>query len=183
MELLRDLDKDTVDFRPNFDDTLQEPVVLPTVFPNMLCNGADGIAVGRPGDLPFALIRDHVDEVVTVDEDAISAALVRLAERNKLVCEPAGAVAVAALLDGVVPVDGPVVPATIFDNGAMRSEVLAEGLKALFETSGTRIGRVSLAIPDNLAKISLRPNRRSSSRACSAMLVIASPGPAPTNTW
>ena len=70
---------------------------------------ADGIAVGRPGDLPFSIIRDHVDEVVTVDEDKISAALVRLAERNKLVCEPAGAVAVAALADGLVPVDGPVV--------------------------------------------------------------------------
>jgi threonine dehydratase len=70
---------------------------------------ADGIAVGRPGDLPFSLIRDHVDEVVTVGEDDISAALVRLAERNKLVSEPAGAVAVAALAAGLVPVDGPVV--------------------------------------------------------------------------
>lgn len=70
---------------------------------------ADGIAVGRPGDLPFAIIAEHVDEVVTVGEDDISRALVRLLERNKLVAEPAGAVAVAALASGKVDVDGPVV--------------------------------------------------------------------------
>ncbi len=60
---------------------------------------ADGIAVGRPGDIPFAEIRDHVDEVVTVGEESISRALVLLLERAKLVVEPAGAVAVAAILD------------------------------------------------------------------------------------
>lgn len=70
---------------------------------------ADGIAIGRPGDLPFALIADCVDEVVTVDEDEISRALVRLLERNKLVAEPAGAVAVAGLAAGKVHVRGPVV--------------------------------------------------------------------------
>lgn len=70
---------------------------------------ADGIAVGRPGDLPFALIREHVDEIVTVSEDAISRALVRLLERNKLVAEPAGAVAVAALMSGACAVEPPVV--------------------------------------------------------------------------
>lgn len=70
---------------------------------------ADGIAIGRPGDLPFALVRDHVDEVVTVSEDDISAALVRLAERNKLIAEPAGAVAVAALACRRVDSVGPVV--------------------------------------------------------------------------
>lgn len=70
---------------------------------------ADGIAVGRPGDLPFSIISQYVDEVVTVTEDAISAALVRLLERNKLVAEPAGAVAVAALASGRVSPSGPVV--------------------------------------------------------------------------
>ncbi|MGI8523210.1 MAG: threonine ammonia-lyase [Nocardioides sp.] len=60
---------------------------------------ADGIAVGLPGDLPFAAIRDHVDEVVTVDEDAISRAVLAVAERAKLIVEPAGAVAVAALMN------------------------------------------------------------------------------------
>ena len=59
---------------------------------------ADGIAVGRPGDLPFALVRDLVDEVVTVSEAAISRALLFCLERAKLVVEPAGAAAVAAML-------------------------------------------------------------------------------------
>ena len=60
---------------------------------------ADGIAVARPGDVTFAAIRDHVDDVVTVSEESISRALVLLLERAKLVVEPAGGVAVAALLD------------------------------------------------------------------------------------
>jgi threonine dehydratase len=59
---------------------------------------ADGIAVGRPGDLPFALVQDVVDEVVTVSEAAISKALLLCLERAKLVVEPAGAAAVAAVL-------------------------------------------------------------------------------------
>jgi DNA gyrase subunit A len=51
-ELLDDLDKDTVDFRPNFDDSLQEPSVLPARFPNLLVNGASGIAVGMATNMP-----------------------------------------------------------------------------------------------------------------------------------
>jgi threonine dehydratase len=60
---------------------------------------ADGIAVGRPGDITFNVVRDFVDDVVTVSENSISRALVALAERAKLVVEPAGAVAVAAVMD------------------------------------------------------------------------------------
>jgi len=59
---------------------------------------ADGIAVGRPGDLPFALIQEVVDEVVTVSEASISKALLLCLERAKQVVEPAGAAAVAAVL-------------------------------------------------------------------------------------
>jgi threonine dehydratase len=59
---------------------------------------ADGIAVGCPGDLPFALVQDVVDEVVTVSEAAISKALLLCLERAKQVVEPAGAAAVAAVL-------------------------------------------------------------------------------------
>jgi threonine dehydratase len=58
---------------------------------------ADGIAVGRPGDVPFAAIARHVDDFLTVDEEALSQALLMLVERAKLVVEPAGAAAVAAL--------------------------------------------------------------------------------------
>ncbi|MCH2234153.1 MAG: DNA gyrase subunit A [Crocinitomicaceae bacterium] len=51
-EMLADLDKETVDFAPNFDDSLQEPTVLPTKIPNLLCNGASGIAVGMATNMP-----------------------------------------------------------------------------------------------------------------------------------
>ena len=61
---------------------------------------ADGIAVAKPGLLNFAIIRDAVDEIVTVSEDDIARALLVLLERAKLVVEPAGAVSVAAILAG-----------------------------------------------------------------------------------
>ncbi len=50
--LLLDLDKDTVDFRPNFDETLNEPTVLPSALPNLLLNGSSGIAVGMATNIP-----------------------------------------------------------------------------------------------------------------------------------
>ena len=61
---------------------------------------ADGIAVGRPGQLPFRIIRETADDVVTVSEDSLARALIFLLERNKMGVEPAGAVGVAALLQG-----------------------------------------------------------------------------------
>lgn len=71
---------------------------------------ADGIAVLRPGDLTFAHVEKLVDEIVTVSDEDLSAALLVLLERHKTVVEPAGAAAAAALLTGVyVPVDGPAV--------------------------------------------------------------------------
>lgn len=60
---------------------------------------ADGIAVGKPGEVPFALIEKYVDDIVTVTEESISQALILLLERSKQVIEPAGAVSVAALLE------------------------------------------------------------------------------------
>jgi threonine dehydratase len=60
---------------------------------------ADGIAVGRPGDITFAAVRDHVDEVLTVSEDAMARAVLATLERAKLLVEPAGAAAVAALME------------------------------------------------------------------------------------
>ncbi|MFJ3333876.1 threonine ammonia-lyase [Streptomyces sp. NPDC086766] len=70
---------------------------------------ADGIKVGRPGDVPFGLVRDLVDEVRTVSEDQLSAALLLCLERAKLVVEPAGASPVAALLGDPHAFEGPVV--------------------------------------------------------------------------
>jgi threonine dehydratase len=60
---------------------------------------ADGIAVGCPGDVPFTAIQRYVDDFVTVSEESLSQALLMLLERAKLVVEPAGAAAVAALMD------------------------------------------------------------------------------------
>ncbi|MFP5336442.1 MAG: threonine ammonia-lyase [Actinomycetes bacterium] len=59
---------------------------------------ADGIAVGRPGDVPFAMVRELVDDVLTVGEESISQALLHLLERAKMVVEPAGAAGVASLM-------------------------------------------------------------------------------------
>ncbi|RYU13856.1 threonine ammonia-lyase [Nocardioides iriomotensis] len=70
------------------------PVALKT-----MTTMADGIAVGCPGDVPFRAIQRYVDEMVTVSEESLSQALLMLLERAKLVVEPAGAAAVAAMLD------------------------------------------------------------------------------------
>ncbi|WP_129670144.1 threonine ammonia-lyase [Phytoactinopolyspora endophytica] len=70
---------------------------------------ADGIAVGRPGEIPFDLVRKYVSGVVTVSEESLSQALVSLLERAKQVVEPAGAAAVAALLEDPGAYEPPVV--------------------------------------------------------------------------
>ena len=80
------------------------PIRLPS-----MATMADGIAVGQPGDLPFAMVREYVDEVLTVSEEEMSRALLTLAEREKLVVEPAGAVAAAALAVDPSRFAGPVV--------------------------------------------------------------------------
>ena len=65
-ELLADIEKDTVDFTPNFDESLQEPVVLPTRVPNLLVNGSSGIAVGMATNIPPHNLREVVDGLVKV---------------------------------------------------------------------------------------------------------------------
>ena len=64
MEMLRDIDKETVDFMPNFDESLQEPVVLPSKFPNLLVNGSNGIAVGMATSIPPHNLAEVIDAVV-----------------------------------------------------------------------------------------------------------------------
>ncbi|UCF64305.1 MAG: DNA gyrase subunit A [bacterium] len=72
-EILRDLAKDTIDWRPNFDDTLNEPVVMPSVFPNLICNGGSGIAVGMATNLPPHNLRETVNAIIaTIDNPDIS---------------------------------------------------------------------------------------------------------------
>ena len=61
MELLRDLDKETVDFQPNYDESLEEPTVLPSRFPNLLVNGSSGIAVGMATNIPPHNLGEAID--------------------------------------------------------------------------------------------------------------------------
>ena len=65
-EMLNTIDKETVDFYPNFDDTLQQPVVLPARFPNLLINGSDGIAVGMATNIPPHNLAEVIDGVVAL---------------------------------------------------------------------------------------------------------------------
>ncbi len=64
--LLADIEKNTIDFTPNFDDTLQEPSVLPAAFPNLLVNGSSGIAVGMATNIPPHNILDSIDAIIAV---------------------------------------------------------------------------------------------------------------------
>lgn len=125
------------------------PIQVPTT-PTI----ADGIAVARPGDLPFELIRQFVDEVVTVTEDDIARALLVLLERAKQVVEPAGAVGVAAILAGKIQATGTTV--TILSGGnidpLLLQRVVAHGLSA----SG-RYMSLRIPLPDRpgqLARVS-----------------------------
>lgn len=68
-EMLRDLDKNTAEFSPNFDDTLQEPTVLPSYLPNLLVNGASGIAVGMATNIPPHNLNEVVDGLVALIEN------------------------------------------------------------------------------------------------------------------
>ncbi|MBM7505388.1 threonine ammonia-lyase [Agromyces aurantiacus] len=125
-----------------------EPVPVPVV-PTI----ADGIAVYRPGELNFEIIRETLDDVVTVTEDDIARALLVLLERAKLVVEPAGAVGVAALMTGKVHSDGPIV--VLLSGGnidpLLMQRVIAHGLAASDRYLTLRIGLPDR--PGQLARI------------------------------
>jgi DNA gyrase subunit A len=85
MEMLRDIDKETVDFRPNYDGRSAEPVVLPARFPNLLVNGSEGIAVGMATKIPphnlrevAAGVRWYLDNFDASDEDLLEALMERV---------------------------------------------------------------------------------------------------------
>ncbi len=65
-EMLRDIDEDTVDFQPNYDNSRKEPVVLPTRFPNLLVNGASGIAVGMATNMPPHNLKESIDACIAL---------------------------------------------------------------------------------------------------------------------
>jgi threonine dehydratase len=114
-----------------------EITIVPTI--------ADGIAVARPGTLNFELVREYVDEVVTVTDDETAKALLVLLERAKLVVEPAGAVGVAALLSGQIASTGTTV--FILSGGnidpLMMERVISNGLSA-----SERYLRLRIPLPD-----------------------------------
>ena len=114
-----------------------EIVISPTI--------ADGIAVNKPGILNFEIIRDTVDEVVTVTDDDIARAMLVLLERSKLVVEPAGAVAVAAIMTGQVKNSGTTV--AILSGGnidpLVMERVISRGLAA-----SDRYLKLRLLLPD-----------------------------------
>ncbi len=106
---------------------------------------ADGIAVAKPGRLNFEIIKDTVDEVVTVDDDDIARAMLVLLERAKLVVEPAGAVGVAAILTGKISASGMTV--VVLSGGnidpLVMERVIAHGLGA-----SERYLKLRIPLPD-----------------------------------
>ncbi|MGK5680964.1 threonine ammonia-lyase [Actinoplanes sp. URMC 104] len=108
---------------------------------------ADGIAVLRPGDLTFAHVSKLVDEIVTVTDEDLSAALLVLLERHKMVVEPAGGAAVAALLTGAYapPADGPVV--AILSGGNIDPMLLLRVIEHGLASAG-RFLRLAVRCPD-----------------------------------
>ncbi len=69
MELLKDIGKETVDYRPNFDETLKEPIVLPSKFPNLMVNGSSGIAVGMATNIPPHNLSEVIEGIVMLIEN------------------------------------------------------------------------------------------------------------------
>lgn len=72
MEMTADINKNTVDFIPNFDETEKEPTVLPSRFPNLLVNGTSGIAVGMATNIPPHNLREVISAVVQIIDDQIA---------------------------------------------------------------------------------------------------------------
>ena len=110
---------------------------------------ADGIAVGRPGDVPFASVATHVDEMLTVSEESMSQALLLLLERAKQVVEPGGAAAVAALLEHRDRADlfckGPVV--AVLSGGNIDPLLLMQVVRHGLAAAGRYLS-ITVTIPD-----------------------------------
>jgi threonine dehydratase len=106
---------------------------------------ADGIAVGRPGEVPLELIREHVDQVVSVSEESLSQALLSLVERAKMVVEPAGAAAVAALVEQPAMFHGPIV--ALLSGGNIDPLLLGKVIRHGLVSAG-RFLNLAVSLPD-----------------------------------
>jgi threonine dehydratase len=117
---------------------------------NTIC---DGIAVKQPGELTLPLVERWIDEVVTVSDDEVAQAMVLLLERSKLVVEGAGAVSVAALMQGKVsaPPEGEV--CAVLSGGNVDASLLAECIR-LGETAAGRRMVLTTVVPDRPGSLS-----------------------------
>ncbi len=106
---------------------------------------ADGIAVGRPGDIPFAIISENVDEIITVSEDELSYAALSVLERAKMVVEPAGAAATAAVMADPTHFTPPV--AVVLSGGNVDSLLLLRIIRHGM-TAGGRYLTMQVQVPD-----------------------------------
>ncbi len=118
-----------------------QPLTLDTV-----ATFADGIAVKRPGDLTYQLVREYVDGVVTVSEDEIAAAILAMMERQKLVAEGAGAVSVAAAMFDKLPIEGKNVVCLV-SGGNIDVNILSRVITRGLVTSG-RTATLNIALED-----------------------------------
>lgn len=106
---------------------------------------ADGIAVGRPGEVPFEIVKEHVDEIVTVTEEQLSYAALSVLERAKMVVEPAGAAATAAVMANPEHFEAPV--AVILSGGNVDSLLLLRIIRHGM-TAGGRYLTMQVQVPD-----------------------------------
>ena len=106
---------------------------------------ADGIAVGRPGDVPFALVRKYVDDVTTVSEVQLSRAVLMLLERAKLLVEPAGAAATAAVMADPASFEPPL--AIVLSGGNVDSLLLLRIIRHGLAAAG-RYLTITVRVPD-----------------------------------
>jgi threonine dehydratase len=131
-------------------DSLAEHRPIGARSANTIC---DGIAVKQPGELTLPLVERWIDEVVTVSDDEVAQAMVLLLERSKLVVEGAGAVGVAALMQGKVraPADGEV--CAVLSGGNVDASLLAECIR-LGETAAGRRIVLTTVVPDRPGSLS-----------------------------
>ena len=112
----------------------QAGVLTPTAVASTI---ADGIAVKSPGDATVAVIQQVVDEIVTIDDEAVAAAILMLLERAKLMVEGAGAIGLAALLHGKIPLRGPV--ACLISGGNIDVNFIARIIERGLVKAGRRV--------------------------------------------
>lgn len=139
-ELMADLEKETVDFIPNFDETTEEPTVLPAPFPNLLVNGASGIAVGMATNIPPHNLREVVDAVIWVIESAQAAEPPTLIEKQR------------KLIDLVAGPDFPTGASIIGRTGIQQAYLTGRGtvtMRAIAEIEDSRRGdRQSIVVTE-----------------------------------